>query len=56
MLEWIYDAGNQNTTQEFTYIKEVISQINDSNELPEDIYPINKFKNNWPIKRERTLA
>ena len=33
--------GNQKTTQDSTYIKENISEINDIDELPEVIFPIN---------------
>ena len=32
---------NQVTTQEFIYKKEIVSQINDTEELPEVIFPIN---------------
>ena len=41
---------NQNTTQEPTYTKENISEINDIIKLPEGIFTIN----NWPISMERT--
>ena len=27
-------------------------KINDTNELPDGSFPINKVKNNWPIKTE----
>ena len=32
--------GNQMTTQESTYLKEIIPEINDSIELPEGIFPL----------------
>ena len=52
MLEWLPNDVNQKTTQEYIYIKENISEINDINKLPEGISPINKFTNNWPIITE----
>ena len=33
--------GNQETTQESKYTKEIMSEINDILELPEGIFPIN---------------
>ena len=45
MLEWLTNTGNQKTTQESTYTKENISEINDIVELSEGILPIN----NWTI-------
>ena len=41
MLEWLTNDGNQKNTQEYTYIKENVSEINDINELPEGIFPYN---------------
>ena len=41
MLGWLPNDGNQKTTQDSTYIKENMSEINDINRLPEDIFPIN---------------
>ena len=38
MLEWLINYDNQNTTQEFTDIKENMSEINDIIELPEGVY------------------
>ena len=34
-------SWNQDTTQEFTYNKEKLSEINEIKELPEGIFPIN---------------
>ena len=33
--------GNQETTREFTSKKGIVSKINDAEELPEDIFPMN---------------
>ena len=38
MLEWLPNYCNQKTTQESTYIKENMSEINDIIKLPESIY------------------
>ena len=38
MLEWLPNYGNQKTTQDSTYIKENMLEINDIFELPEGIY------------------
>ena len=50
MLEWLPNYGNQKTAQDSTYIKGDISEINDINEWPEVIPPINL--KNWPISTE----
>ena len=38
MLEWLLNYGNQKTSQEYTYIKENISEINDIVELSKRIF------------------
>ena len=40
MIEWLPNDNNQKTTQESTYIKESMSDINDIVESPEGILPI----------------
>ena len=32
--------GNQDTTQKSTYQQEIVSEINDRKEIPEDTFPI----------------
>ena len=38
MLEWLHNDVNQKTTQESTYIKENMSEINDILELTKGIF------------------
>ena len=41
MIEWLPNDVNQKNTQEYTWIKENMSEINDIGELPEVFFPIN---------------
>ena len=41
MLECLLSNGNQNNSQESSYIKENVSEISDIVDLPESVFPIN---------------
>ena len=50
--------GNQETTQKSTYQQEIVSEINDTKELPEGTFPINftliqKYQRSEPIMRAK---
>ena len=52
--------GNQETTHESTYQKEIVSEINDTKELPECIFPINLNQTNqhqqkYPILKDKYI-
>ena len=40
MIEWLPNYENENTTNESTYKKEIVSEINNTKERPESIFPI----------------
>ena len=40
-LYWLYTNRNQETTQYSTYKKEIVSELNDTKELSEDIFRMN---------------
>ena len=54
MLEWLPNDGNQKTTQDSTFIKENMSEINNIDELPEYIFSkklkrIDQYQQKQPI-------
>ena len=51
-LSVLHSNGNKDTTQQYTYKKEVVSEINDTKEFPEGTFPINlKWSNNINRKK-----
>ena len=49
--------GNLDTTQKYTYKREIVSEINDSEEIPEHNFPVNlKLTKQYQWKYPRLLA
>ena len=50
-------CGNQENPHEFTYKKEIVSEINDIEEVPEGIFPVNlKLINQYQCKYPILMA
>ena len=55
MLKWLPNDKNKNTTQESTYINNIMSEINDMDEWPEGIFPINLKTNDQYQRKDPSL-
>ena len=55
MLKLLTNDNNKKTTQESTYIKENISEINDTDELLEGIFPIDFKTTDQYQQKDRSI-